>query len=819
MTPLGGSASAAKVLASRLRAIVAKWTFEQVLRGVLVGAAALVGILFASGLLSENLGDRAEELGYVLADLSAMGVSFLASQWLVVGVSNLLFSGSWLLLSGSSKGGWLFWRLLVAFIARQVGHLEALFLWLAIVLSLGDFAYACHFRAVLAVRLTLVALLVGYGVHGVDFLAKRAQKWVGKDATDIDPQVPVRYHGIRRWVLTGLTLLAFVCLCAKARHQAGQLLNLFVAVALGIVLRLGEATVAKKRDAATAYGRQLTEWAKNGDQVIRLLFLLGVPTLLVVSRFPSIRNHESDAVQRSYWRESPPEPPSTEANTVSLFLVSDSQFHEIGGARVGTHLDLVNSVVAVSVRPIELDLLSGATLAHFGKIYAGMLEQRPNMLWAHLGDSADLGCKGEMRRAQAHLRAFGGGAPGRLAALMPGNHDSTFIGNFTWHPDWGTDGVCKSDILWKNNANAMLREVADELRPRQPGTEAIVTDHWSTLWDHRAALAWVTRLGVLEGKSVIGVFLDSSDYTGLGLGVDGVQGSISGAQASEVMSRLDGEPRDSWIVLFMHHPYGEISQVGIHQIKTIARHVGVRQVLGIVSAHTHFAARRIHTIDDEPIPELVVGSTIDPPQEAALLEVTNRGGTKPTIEIRTIPSVRRPGQTCLPRGPGEITSEVCAAIFQSLEGNEQEPSCKELFNELNVPTPGAHFEKPEQLAVAQRKSATRLLKCVFRGRANVTVPENPLVDEWVFPILDAMANESAHEPELVCLSWAASVFQGHKQNGWRYNHALAMSLERAATFGAVEMLSMPLEKGGAVEWTCRPPEVAPPAGVACPACP
>lgn len=804
------TAATAGAPTSRIRALVAAWTFKQVLRGVLVVGVALAGILFA------NRGDRAEELGYVLADISAMGVSFLAAQWGVVLVSNLIFSGSWLLLSRFAKGRWLFARLVVAFIARQLGHIEALFLWLAIVLSLGDFAYADHFRAVLALRLTLVALLVGYGALGVDVVAHAVQARLGADAMDIAP-VPVRFYGIRRWVLTALTLLAFGSLCMKAPAQTGQLVNLFFAVAVGIAFRLGEAAVAKKNgaDRDGDYGPRFVQWAENGDQVVRGIFFLGIPALLALSRFPGIRNHESDAIQRSYWLESPPEIPSSEADTVSLFVVADSQLHEIGGARIGTHLDLVNTVVPVSVRPIELDLLSGATLAHFGKIYADLRRQRPNMLWAHLGDSADLGCKSEMIRAQRLLREFGGGKPGLLAALVPGNHDSTFIGNFTWHPDWSTTGVCRSGILWKNEANGMLRTVADELRIKQPPSEAIALEHWSSAWDHRAALAWVTRLGVLQGKSVVGVFLDSSDYTGLGLGIDGVQGSISRAQATEVMSRLDGEPSDAWVLLFMHHPYGELSEVGIHQITAITKHIGVGRLLGLVSAHTHFAARRIHTIDGDEIPELVVGSTIDPPQEAALLEITNRGGPKPTIQIRTIPAVRRRGQTCVPESPAEITGEACAAIFKTL-ANEQEPSCKALFEEANVPTAGAHFASPDQLAAAQRKSATSLLKCVFRGRSGVSVPENPLFDEWVYPLLDAMAREPAREPELVCLSWAASVLQGHKQNGWRYNHALAMSLEQAATFGAVEMLSMPEKKGGAVEWTCRAPGPQEPEAVTCP---
>src|SRR5207253_3225563 len=69
---------------------------------------------------------------------------------------------------------------------------------------------------------------------------------------------------------------------------------------------------------------------------------------------------------------------------VSLFLVADSQFHELRGERSGGHLELVDDIVPVATRPIELDLLSEATLIHFARVYEALKRAHPDMRWAHL---------------------------------------------------------------------------------------------------------------------------------------------------------------------------------------------------------------------------------------------------------------------------------------------------------------------------------------------------------------------------------------------------------------------------------------------------
>src|SRR5262249_26427770 len=127
---------------------------------------------------------------------------------------------------------------------------------------------------------------------------------------------------------------------------------------------------------------------------------------------------------------------------IALFLLADTQLHELSGMRSGGHLDIVDRLVSVAVRPVELDLLSGVTFEHFVSLYGRMHSARPEVLWAHLCDFADLGCRGEIARFRKLLEPM---PRAQLAGAAIGNHDGTFAGNFAWHPDWDT--ACPSGRL------------------------------------------------------------------------------------------------------------------------------------------------------------------------------------------------------------------------------------------------------------------------------------------------------------------------------------------------------------------------------------
>jgi hypothetical protein len=169
-------------------------------------------------------------------------------------------------------------------------------------------------------------------------------------------------------------------------------------------------------------------------------------------------------------------------------------------------MDVVDNEVPVSVRPVELDMLAPVTLRAFADVYHGLRKSRPGLRWAHLGDSADIGCSSEIERFLKLAPHFG---LGELAAAIPGNHDVAFLGNLAWHPDW--DDACPGG----RSAPGFARERIATLMPQREGRVVSPTD---------AFLATVTALGKLGEEEVVGIFLDTTDVRWDRVGIAGAEG-------------------------------------------------------------------------------------------------------------------------------------------------------------------------------------------------------------------------------------------------------------------------------------------------------
>src|SRR5262249_51249250 len=84
----------------------------------------------------------------------------------------------------------------------------------------------------------------------------------------------------------------------------------------------------------------------------------------------------------------------------------------------------------------------------------------------------------------------------------------------------------------------------------------------------------------------------------------------------------------------------------------------------------------------------------------------------------------------------------------------------------------------------QQDRAWRLLKCL--GRASAGAPgRHPLDDPTIYRLIQGLP-ENQHG-ELVCLSWAASVLQGHKKDRWLLGTAFDVAYERGGAYGAKEI--------------------------------
>ena len=86
---------------------------------------------------------------------------------------------------------------------------------------------------------------------------------------------------------------------------------------------------------------------------------------------------------------------------------------------------------------------------------------------------------------------------------------------------------------------------------------------------------------------------------------------------------------------------------------------------------------------------------------------------------------------------------------------------------------------PAALARRQNAAGRALLDCVAPGKFG---GDEPLSKPSLGGHLDALYahSDDGVRRELVCLSWAASITQGHKHEGWSFAEGLRFGLEESA---------------------------------------
>jgi hypothetical protein len=317
-------------------------------------------------------------------------------------------------------------------------------------------------------------------------------------------------------------------------------------------------------------------------------------------------------------------------------------------------------------------------------------------------------------------------------------------------------------------------------------------------------------------------------------GAAGVVGMVSDAQTNwvaERLGRIRGAPEtgSAKLVVFQHHPYESLPGTSQAQYEGLVRRLGKDGLLAIVSAHTHASEYRDQTyVAGHPIPQFIVGSTTDPPQEAALLSVRYRHGST-TVDFRTIPLVerahprnevqdlaQRPRECATTAaqpggGPAEKTAEPSAADSPA-SGNPEDlfapvPFCRCQHAMAEI----LHRPACQDLKVprgndreGQKQRAHALLSCVGdpegAARPDALSDDNPYRwlglncdgykdgkatnQEGAARCVDRSKNEKLDE--LVCLGWAASIFQGRRYQGWNLEASLRLGWEPLSTFASWE---------------------------------
>jgi hypothetical protein len=812
----------------------------------------------------------AQQLGWGLAYAGAIAVSLAVSLWKWIFWPNLILGGLWLLFAHypapRRADQPLLWiaRQAVEFLNRQMSHIEALWIWTALVLST---------QPKINFQLPLLGAVYLVGPPVINALAQPRdpdQPRLSKASGDL--------QWARRPLIYWATLLGLGLLVVRTWDlQALNLLPLALAVGVGAVFRLVRHRVRAARVGADdaqdhrAFRLAQRRFTRGADVGLGpVLVALSVVGLVLFSR------HERAKLDSAVRSALDGPPPSDDACTpeqdgpvepqLQMLLLADSQMHELGGKRFPGQMELADALVPVALRPVELDILSAAPLWRFGQHFAHLLSSRPKpaagqperpFYWAHLGDFADLSCAGELDRAIQLLHPF---PLDHLAGIAPGNHDMSFTGNFFWSPFWNE--ACKSGRLDKPRSTAALQAFAGAAIQKSHGAMVEVGASPLPTWigGRGGALVTVMPLGQVTAKwddqdggkpsqhAVAGIFVDTADGNGFDFGIAGLFGTFSKEQDRTLRALVDhlgeqagpGYQDPAWL-LFAHHPLAEMTDEGRERLLAFAawldaRHAGGApdlrpRVLALLAAHTHIAETHRYCAGPRSLREIVIGSTIDPPQQAALLQVGANADGQLSVRVRTLPAVGRPGYTC---GESEtlLAAQRCRGIMAGLRAT---PACAPLFQtddagardcgalerplttqeQLEAAATQHQPVDPDEIKSAQNLRAGKLMTCICREKGPTpgapaaggaghfcTLPPQKDADEgkpydyfkdeaYHQAILQRLGSPSGpgvppaeaatagpvaspqpEDEELVCLAWAAAAMQQHKVTGMTFAEAL-----------------------------------------------
>ncbi len=839
--PVGAGSSGA-VVPSRWDTLLA-WP----IRLLIVAGAVVVGWIWSAT-------PGGVQLGWALQYTLLAAVSVVTSFWFWILLANVAIAGLWVVLSwrapppppaGSDRWGFLD---VVTWVNRQIGHVEALGAWIAVAFVLSP----CLTEQ--AGLLAAVGLLGGPIINGV-----AASRFVG-GAKARESRAALLME--RRSVIYLASLLGLAILAVQAPHQFGAFVPLLLTVLPGLSLRYLRFRRRKALEAADATGagevraRRLKraelqqQAARAGDVWVAAGFVTAF--FVLIASVSLWERHRIEALARTGQDGPPPptdacaaEPGGPVTPTLAMFILADAQMHELGRKRFPGQMEVADTFVPVARRPVELDMLSTAAVVRFQTVYGELIADRKAAglappSWAHLGDFADLSCRGEMVRMLALLGGYGcatppvggradcaGPSPRNLAGVAPGNHDMSFQGNFGWSPYW--DEACEARMDKVVCDEELAKLFADRLVPEGVTVRRTGWAPARFFGSTPTSRFTVTRLGTLPAGSgavhgVVAIFYDTSDRLARDFGVAGSFGTFSADQARAILDEIAklkaGLPKsdpfaDPWFVLFGHHPYDEMTSPSLAKLNDLigaldaggsaceGAEAGCDQprVLGMITAHTHVAGAHRHCVGQRLVREIIVGSVIDPPQQAAWLEIGLDAQGHGALRLSTLPEVARAGRVCgtnhaidagvCRRAMGTLAAAPACQdlVFGSTADGASNNSCDalerplSLDDQINGIVLHGGPNDPAQLKALDDKRARALLRCVCRDLQGGPAPagcadlEHPLQGEHYFPVIQALAADPARQEELACLAWAASSLQAHKATGMTMADAIRCAFD------------------------------------------
>jgi hypothetical protein len=747
-----------------------------------------------------------QELTRGLQAGSLAALAIVASLWWQVLLADVILAVPWFAPFPRSSGTWRALFHVVTFINRQIGHLWAFFVWFVIALSS---------LSRLDAQLGAVAALVLLGPPIINGIARSSLPPLGPD-TDSKATGDLLWR--RRYLIYLATALGLLVLALLALEQLDRLAPLLIAVGAGIVLRAArharrnqQATDAAMRKERESFRRAQADTARRADPLVMLLVPLAFAGLVVFSwsQRRALDRAQNAARAESHQTHRTGVAPS--AAEVALFLMADAQTHELGGAPFPGQTALTQVFVSSARRPLALDMLALVPVRLFGAIAAEMNYRRVTrgqsaMAWAHLGDLADLACERELDAVSQALAPLTASTP--LAGVALGNHEMSFDGSFHWSPYW--DRSCASGRLEKDEAIGRVVERFGAALPEGSGT--FVPLPASPWYPHGGSLSVVRNLGAVHHRGrprmLLGIFLDTSDGRAFDWGMPGSVGAVSRAQLDAVGDALAPLQADAAAagsepvyVVFSHIPLGDLADTSHDRVTAWLTDLDGRRgdlaseprVIAYLSAHRHVASSQRHCVGNRYLREITIGSTTDPPQQAAVVEVGPDAQGQLVLSVRSLQAVARPNSTVEP--PLGIDAATCRAVVYDLS---KQPACRYLL----APAPNAApprdcqalertlsraerlhaltldaMPRDAELALRfQRLDAERVLGCVCRDAACQTDPD-PLSDDSHWRSLEEAWSMPGRRDELGCLAWAASAAHAHQDTGMTLEEALRCSFD------------------------------------------
>jgi hypothetical protein len=329
-------------------------------------------------------------------------------------------------------------------------------------------------------------------------------------------------------------------------------------------------------------------------------------------------------------------------------------------------------------------------------------------------------------------------------------------------------------------------------------------------------LAVVHHNGQLHG--LLAVFIDTADERGRDYGIAGDFGTLSEAQVDKLLAlaRTVAQQKGGLFaetplyLIFGHSPIVALTNKAKQHLGRLVGRLddgkGPR-VVAYLAGHTHSKSAAAECLAGRRLPEVIIGSTLDPPEEAAIVRVGPDASGALTVRVRALGLVDVQSRSC-GQEPTFAASECttllaswkrdrpcCAELFRRSDGSNG-PDCRSFdkaastMDRLKMTVATAATLDENEILTDQKNRAHSLFACLA-SQPDCSVAEDlaSLDDDAYTNFLKRVAATPDGEKALACLTWVASDMQAHKATGMQISDALRCAFDDPSMPGPREYVA------------------------------